>query len=45
MSGTPQGVLAFAAMEAARCNGELDRWIQDRQLPEREMPEPIRKVA
>jgi Uncharacterised protein family (UPF0236) len=45
MSWTPQGVLALAAMEAARCNGELDRWRQDRQLPERELPEPIRKVA
>jgi hypothetical protein len=45
MSWTPQGVLALAALEAARCNGELDRWRQDRRLPERELPEPIRKVA
>jgi hypothetical protein len=45
MSWTPQGVLALAAMEAARCNGELDRWRQDRKLPERKLPEPIRKVA
>jgi hypothetical protein len=45
MSWTPQGVLALAAMEAARCNGELDHWRQDRQLPERTLPEPIRKVA
>ena len=45
MSWTPQGVLALAAMEAARCNGELDRWRQDRELPERKLPEPTRKVA
>jgi len=45
MSWTPQGVLALAALEAARCNGELDRWRQDRELPERRLPEPIRKVA
>jgi hypothetical protein len=45
MSWTPQGVLALAAMEAARSNGELDRWRQDRELPERKLPEPIRKVA
>ena len=45
MSWTPQGVLALAAMEAARCNGELDRWRRDRELPERRLPEPIRKVA
>ena len=45
MSWTPQGVLALAALEAARCNGELDRWRRDRELPERRLPEPIRKVA
>jgi hypothetical protein len=45
MSWTPQGVLALAALEAARRNGELDRWRQDRELPERTLPEPIRKVA
>jgi hypothetical protein len=45
MSGSPQGVLALAAMEAARRNGELDRWRQDRELPERELPGPVRKAA
>jgi hypothetical protein len=35
MSWTPQGVLALAVLEAARCNGELDHWRQDRELPER----------
>jgi hypothetical protein len=45
MSWSPQGVLALAAIEAARRNGELDRWRQDRELPERELPEPMRKVA
>jgi uncharacterized protein UPF0236 len=45
MSWSEPGVLALAALEAARRNGELDRWRQDRELPERELPEPIRKVA
>ncbi len=45
MSWSPQGVLALATLEAARRNGELDRWRQDRELPERELPEPIRRVA
>ena len=45
MSWSPQGVLALAAIEAARRNGELDRWREDRELPERMLPEPVRKVA
>jgi hypothetical protein len=45
MSWSPQGVLALAAMEAARRNGELDRWRRDRELPKRELPEPVRKAA
>jgi hypothetical protein len=45
MSWSPQGVLALAAIEAARRNGELDRWRRDRELPERTLPEPMRKVA
>jgi Uncharacterised protein family (UPF0236) len=45
MSWSEPGVLALAALEAARRNGELDRWRQDRALPESELPEPIRKVA
>jgi hypothetical protein len=45
MSWSPQGVLALAALEAARRNGELDAWRRDRALPERVLPEPIRKIA
>jgi hypothetical protein len=45
MSWSPQGVLALAALEATRRNGELDRWRQDRELPARELPEVMRKVA
>jgi hypothetical protein len=45
MSWSPEGVLALAVLEAARRNGELDRWRQDRELPERELPEPMRKAA
>jgi uncharacterized protein UPF0236 len=45
MSGSPQGVLALAALGAARRDGELDAWRQDRELPQRELPEPERKVA
>ncbi len=45
MSWSPRGVLALAALEAARRNGELDGWRQDHELPGRTLPEPIRKVA
>jgi Uncharacterised protein family (UPF0236) len=45
MSWSPQGVLALAALEAARRNGDLDHWRQHRELPELKLPEPIRKVA
>jgi hypothetical protein len=45
MSWSPEGVLALAALEAARRNRELDRWRQDRELPERTLPEPSRRVA
>jgi Uncharacterised protein family (UPF0236) len=45
MSWTPQGVLALAALEAARRNGELERWRQNRALPERALPEPVRNAA
>jgi len=38
-------VLALAALEAAQRNGELNGWRRDRALPERVLPEPIRKVA
>ena len=33
MSWSPQGVLALAAPEAARRNGELDAWRRDRCVP------------
>jgi hypothetical protein len=45
MSWSPQGVLALAALEAARRNGELGEWRRDRALPERMVPEPVRKAA
>jgi hypothetical protein len=45
MSWSPQGVLALAALEAARRNGELDDWRRDRELPERKLPEPTRNAA
>jgi hypothetical protein len=45
MSWSPQGVLALAALEAARRNGELDEWRRVRELPDRPLPEPIRKAA
>lgn len=45
MSWAPQGVLALAALEAARRNGELDRWRQDGELPEWTLPEPSGMAA
>ena len=45
MSWSSRGVPALAALEAARRNGELDAWRQDRTLPEQPLPEPIRKAA
>jgi hypothetical protein len=45
MSWSPSGVLALAAFEAARQNGELDDWRRLRELPERPMPEPVRQAA
>jgi hypothetical protein len=45
MSWSPEGVLALAALEAARRNGELDEWRRVRALPGRPLPEPIRKAA
>jgi hypothetical protein len=45
MSWSPRGVLALAALEAARRNGELEEWRRDRALPERRLPGPVRKVA
>ncbi len=45
MSWSPQGVLALAALEATRRNGELDEWRRDHALPERRLPELIRNAA
>ena len=45
MSWSPEGVLALAALEAARRNGELDAWRRDRVLPARTLPQPIPKAA
>jgi hypothetical protein len=45
MSWSPLGVLALAVLEAARRNGELGHWRQADELPERTLPEPIRKAA
>jgi hypothetical protein len=45
MSWSPRGVLALAALEAARRNGELDEWRRVRELPERQLPEPTRQAA
>jgi hypothetical protein len=45
MCWSPPGVLALAALEAARRNGELEEWRRVRELPERPMPEPVRQAA
>ncbi len=45
MSWSPQGVLALAALEAARRNGELDEWRRVGTLPERPLPESVRQAA
>ncbi len=45
MSWSPPGVLALAAMEATRRNGERDAWRRDRALPERALPELTGQAA
>jgi hypothetical protein len=45
MSWSQQGVCALATLEAARRNGELDDWRQNRELPERNLPEPPPQAA
>jgi Uncharacterised protein family (UPF0236) len=45
MSWSPEGVLALAALEVARRNGELEEWRRDRVLPERPLPGPVRQAA
>jgi hypothetical protein len=45
MSWTSQGVVALAALGAARENGELDAWRRDGVLPARRLPDPVRKAG
>jgi hypothetical protein len=45
MSWSGSGVLALAALEAARRNGELEEWRQAGELPERPLPKPVRQAA
>jgi hypothetical protein len=42
MSWSSQGVVALAALEAARENGELDAWRRGGVLPVRRLPDPVR---
>jgi hypothetical protein len=45
MSWSPRGVLALAALEAARRNGELNEWRRVGVLPKRSLPESVREAA
>jgi hypothetical protein len=45
MSWSEHGLLALAALEAARRNGELAHWRRERALPESPWPEPVRRAA
>jgi hypothetical protein len=45
MSWSEEGVLALAALEAARENNELDAWRRDGVLPERDLPKPLCKAG
>ncbi len=45
MSWSSPGVLALAALEVARRDGELNHWRQEHELPERTLPDPIREAA
>ena len=45
MSWSPEGVLALAALEAARRNGELEHWRRVRALPNFSLPESNRTAA
>jgi hypothetical protein len=46
MSWTSAGVVALAVLEAARRNGELDDWRQDRQLPDWKLPaKPLKRAG
>jgi hypothetical protein len=46
MSWTPAGVVGLAVLEAARRNGELDDWRQDRKLPDWKLPpKPLKRAG
>jgi hypothetical protein len=45
MSWTSPGVVALAALEAARENSELDAWRRDGVLPARRLPDPVRMAG
>jgi len=45
MSWSSSGVLALAALEVARRDGELDYWRVEHELPERTLPKPAQKAA
>ena len=45
MSWSASGVLALAALEAARRNGELEEWRRAGELPGRPLPKPVRQAA
>src|SRR5438067_6840891 len=45
MSWSSPGVVALAALEAARENGELDAWRRQGVLPARQLPDPVRKAG
>lgn len=45
MSWSAHGVLALAALEAARRNGELDHWRRERELTESPWPELVPEAA
>jgi hypothetical protein len=45
MSWSSPGVVALAALEAARENGELDAWRREGVLPARQLPDPVRKAV
>jgi hypothetical protein len=46
MSWTPAGVVGLAVLEAARRNGELADWRQDRKLPDWKLPpKPLKRAG
>jgi hypothetical protein len=45
MSWSSFGVLALAALEVARRDGELNNWRMQHKLPDRTLPKPAQKAA